>query len=105
MGWRKSLTVENLQNSICLPCQKVDREGILECLNTSLGGKVPFRLSKSQGWMFPELVTRSKRKEKIWLKYLNNENTKPLQQATNGFCVPVPQNEANTFCQHSSNTH
>lgn len=38
MGWRKSLTVENLQNSICLPCQKVDREGILECLNTSRGG-------------------------------------------------------------------
>lgn len=30
---------------------------------------------------------------------------KPLQQATNGFCVPVPQNQANAFCQHSSNTH
>lgn len=33
----------------------------------SRGEKVPFRLAESQGWMFPELVTRSKRKEKSGL--------------------------------------
>lgn len=48
MDWKKSLTVEDLQSSICLPCQKVDSEETLECYNASLGGKVPFRLSESE---------------------------------------------------------
>lgn len=60
-------------------------------------------------WIREMNVSRTRNQKpkqgEIWLKYLNSENMKPLQQATNGFCVPVPQNQANAFCQHSSNAH